>query len=433
MVDINEVEPDSIAEEMGILPGDKLLKVNNKSIRDYIDFQYEIADDKFSLVIEKKDGDLVQLVIEKNPDEKLGIILNGIIYDELKKCQNNCIFCFIKQQPEGLRNSLLLKDDDYRFSFLQGIYITLTNLTENDYKRIFNLNLSPLNISVHTTNSSLRIDMMKNPEAGNILKHLYKLKNNNISFNTQVVLCPGYNDGKELDKTITDLLKFSPELISIGVVPVGLTKYRTGLKKLKKYDSKEATTVLNQIKKWQQKISSKLGRNILYAADELYLLSGESIPGYNHYNGFPQLENGIGLTCVLYNNFNQIKDQLVNNKVNNKSIGLITSVLGERALSPIVEKLNTISGLKVNVIVIHNNFFGELVTVTGLLTGQDIINKLKKMNNLPEQIILPGVLFNDRGLFLDDFSLKDIKIIFPDIRFSVINNINEILEVINYV
>ncbi len=423
------IDPDSLAARKGIEAGDKIIKINGQPVRDHIDYLYLTADEEFEIFYEKMNGSLKKALIKRKPEDNLGINLDGIIYDQLKSCQNKCVFCFIDQQPEKLRPTLLLKDDDYRFSFLQGSFITLTNLTKKELKRIIELKLSPLNISVHTTNPDLRIKMMGNKNAGKILELLSELAQNGIEFNTQVVLCPKINDGQELDRTINDLLEFFPELISIGVVPVGLTKYRKNLFKLTTFEKEGSYHVLKQITKWQQKIEKEYGQNILYASDEFYLTTGERIPSYQEYHGFPQLENGIGLTRLLWNELKEI-EPLLPKQVENKNIGLITGRLGKLALRPVIERFRKIKGLDVSPLTIRNYFFGETVTVTGLITGQDIIKGLYELNRLPKIVIIPTVMLNDNHLFLDNFKVEDIQYKFPDIDFRVCNNLKELVEVL---
>ncbi|MFW6269788.1 MAG: DUF512 domain-containing protein [Bacillota bacterium] len=427
MIDIIKVQPESIAEEMNIEAGDKLIEINGQAIRDYIDFQYMTSDDFFTLLVKKADGQVWELEIERQAGEILGIELNGIIYDNLKLCRNNCLFCFIKQQAKEVRDTLLLKDDDYRFSFLQGSFITLSNLNKDDFKRIINLNLSPLYISVHTTNPELRVKMMKNKQAALIKEQLELLAKNNIFFHTQIVLCPGINDGKELDRTIKDLLEFYPSVLSIGVVPVGLTKHRDNLPELKSFTPEDAKKTLSQIENWQKFIKNNKGDNILYASDEFYLLSEKELPVYQEYNGFPQIENGIGLTRLLRENF---ENNFIDQKYKLNSFGIITAVLGEKAIKPIIKKLESIDKINIDLITVKNTFYGENVTVTGLLTATDIISAIKKRKNIPKDIFLPSVILNKDQYFLDNYTFEEFKDIFPGIDFYLVEDFSEILEVL---
>ncbi len=427
MVEISDVQAGSIADEMGLSTGDKLIEINGQLIKDYIDYQYGIAADTFVLTVEKKDGQLWELEITKYPDENLGIMIDGIIYDQLKNCKNNCLFCFVKQQPEGMRETLCLKDDDYRFSFLQGSFITLTNLNDSEIKRILRLNLSPLYISVHTTNPSLRVKMMKNPEAAKIMEQLKLFAENGISFHTQIVLCPGYNDMQELDKSIDELISLYPQVLSIGIVPVGLTDFRNNLTDLDRYDNKGAQVVIDQISNWQKKLENQFDENFLYLSDEFYFLAEKEIPEYDHYNDFCQIENGIGLTRLFYNEFSNL---ILPKKVKNKNVGIITGELGNKALKPVIEELKKIKELTISTIPVINKFFGNSVTVTGLLTGEDIIKTLNNKKDKPDIIILPSIIFNNNGNMLDDLRLTDIKNEFPNIDFNLAGDMKEVLEVL---
>lgn len=427
MIRIRAVEPGSIAEELEIFPGDYLLKIDGKEIRDYIDYQYGIAADFFVLTVKKADGEIWEIEIEKDADESIGLVFDDIIFDQLKLCKNNCLFCFVRQQPGGLRKSLLLKDDDYRFSFLQGSFITLTNLKEEDFKRIVDYNLSPLYISVHTTNPALRVEMMKNPQAGRIMEQLKYLAERGISYHTQLVLCPGYNDGTELDRSIKDLISLYPNVLSIGVVPVGLTEHRFNLPFLEKYTNSRAKESLAQVKEWQKKIKDLYGKNILYAADEFYFLANDSIPPVEEYHDFCQLENGIGLTRLLWEEFASLS---LPESIPVKTVGLITGILGNKALAPIVNRLQEIPGLDIYTIPVENEFFGSSVTVTGLLTGQDIINKIKQLSNKPEYIIIPDIVLNPVGLFLDNLTVSDLIKEFPELKIYFVANLEEMLEVL---
>ncbi|MGM0437274.1 MAG: DUF512 domain-containing protein [Bacillota bacterium] len=429
MAKIKKIKKGSIAFKIGLEAGDKIISINGKKIDDYIDYQYETAEPFFTLKIKKSDGEIKEFEVERKYNELLGITLDGIIYDKLKKCNNDCVFCFVKQQPSNLRNSLLLKDDDYRFSFLKGSFITLSNLLEKDWEKIISKRLSPLYISVHTTNPDLRKKMMKNPRAGNIIKDLKRLKNNNINFHAQLVLCPGLNDSVELKNTLKDLEKFKPNLLSLGVVPVGLTKFRDGLEDLDTYDKKGASKVLKIIHDYQNKFKNKYNENFLFASDEFYLLADKKIPEYKEYNDFPQIENGIGLTRLLWNELNNIDSNLPAKLDQNKKITIVTSVLAEKVMRRVIKRFNKIRNLEINLLIVENEFFGKSVTVTGLLTGQDIYNKIIK-NNTANNIILPGVTLNDDFLFLDDMSFNELKNKLSNKNLFVCDNLKEIMEVL---
>lgn len=429
MLEIADVIKDSIAGEMGLAKGDLILEINGEYINDYIAYQYITADERLDILVKKLNGEYWELNISRTPGEELGIIPSGIIYDDLKLCQNNCLFCFVKQQPSNMRESLMLRDDDYRFSFLQGSFITLTNLSDKEFGRIIELKLSPLNISVHTTNPSLRVEMMKNPAAGKIMEQLKRLTAAKIEFNTQIVLCKGINDGKELDRTISDLISLYPAVKSIGIVPVGLTKYRDKLSKLLSYDKVAAREVVKQVQNWQGLIKKRYSSNFLYCSDELYLLSTYKLPVYDDYNGFPQLENGIGLTRQLWQKFKSLTSTLPEKISDKKIIGIITGLLGAEALKPVVNRLKQINNLSVSLIPVKNAYFGQGVTVTGLLTGQDIIKRLKDIDI--KEIIIPGIALNEEGFFLDDIKLEDIRKKYIDKNIYVCSNIEELVEVVS--
>ena len=430
MIEITNIKENSTADKLGIEAGDKIVSVNNKEIKDYIDYNYEVAEFSFELKLEKKNGETVNYNVQRKYDEKLGIEFADIVFDGLNKCKNKCIFCFVDQQPPDLRDTLNIKDDDYRFSFLQGSYITLTNLSDKDLKRIVKYNLSPLNISVHTTDPKLRKYMMKNPEAKNILNQLDYLSENNIDFNTQIVLCPDINDKEKLNESISDLSKYYPNILSLAIVPVGLTKYKND--KLRTYNKDEAINIINQVKNWQEKIKEIFGENFIYLSDEFYLLADKEIPDYGHYNDFPQLENGVGLTRLFRDNYYNIKDEYIDNinkREKEEVYYLLTSVLGEKAIRPIIEDIkDSLNNININIEAIENNFFGETVTVTGLLTAQDIERKISSVDD--RNIILPGIILNDDNMFIDEVHIEDFKQKFNDKKIYICNNIKDILEVL---
>ncbi|MCK8823928.1 DUF512 domain-containing protein [Fuchsiella alkaliacetigena] len=421
VVQIKDVAADSIAAELGIEAGDKLLKINGEVIRDYIDYKFWTTDLYLEVLVEKSNGQQWLLEIEKDYDQDLGIELPGIIYDGLNKCENNCIFCFVDQSPEGLRETLTFKDDDYRFSFLEGSYITLSNLNQEDFKRIKQFNLSPLYVSVHTTNPQLRVQMLGNKQAANILAQLKELAGAGIEFHTQIVLCPGINDGAELERSITDLLELESSLRSLAIVPVGLTKFRDNLFQLRSVTALEAAEVIDSVSCWQERLKQRLGRNFIYLADEFYLLADYPLPTVEEYNGFPQLENGVGLIRFFWHEFSELEAELPAALTDNKSFSIVTSSLGAQALEPVVSRLNETKGLDIKLLVVENRFFGKEVTVTGLLTAQDIIAALKE-GSPEKKVVLSTVMLNQEGLFIDDYSLADLKAEFPELDFIVVEN-----------
>jgi len=430
MVYIKNIKKESTAAKIGLKAGDQLISINGKKIKDYIEYNDFISSYNFQMEVKKINGSIKKYDIKRTYDEEMGIEFEGIVFDGLKKCTNKCIFCFIDQQPDNLRSTLNLKDDDYRFSFLQGSYITLTNLDMIDFKKIVKYHMSPLNISIHTTDPELRKYMMKNPRAGNIIKDLAYLTENKIDFNAQIVLCPGINDGKKLDESIQSLAKYFPSILSLSVVPVGLTKYKN--KKLRTYTSQEAENIVNQINNWQKILKDKYGENFLFASDEFYLMSKIDIPSYRSYNNFLQLENGVGLTRIFRDQYQKIKDDFIDSikkKKNNEEYVLITSLLGKKAIKYIIDDINeSLFNINIEIKIVENKFFGETITVTGLLTAQDIGERISGIS--AKNIIIPSITLNEKGLFLDQVSIDNFKNDFKNKNIFVCDNIKDIMEVL---
>jgi len=430
MVYIKNIKKESTAAKIGLEAGDQLISINGKKIKDYIEYNDFISSYNFQMEVKKINGSIKKYDIKRTYDEEMGIEFEGIVFDGLKKCTNKCIFCFIDQQPDNLRSTLNLKDDDYRFSFLQGSYITLTNLDMIDFKKIVKYHMSPLNISIHTTDPELRKYMMKNPRAGNIIKDLAYLTENGIDFNAQIVLCPGINDGKKLDESIQSLAKYFPNILSLSVVPVGLTKYKN--KKLRTYTSQEAENIVNQINNWQKILKDKYGENFLFASDEFYLMSKIDIPSYRSYNNFLQLENGVGLTRIFRDQYQKIKDDFIDSikkKKNNEEYVLITSLLGKKAIKYIIDDINeSLFNINIEIKIVENKFFGETITVTGLLTAQDIGERISGIS--AKNIIIPSITLNEKGLFLDQVSIDNFKNDFKNKNIFVCDNIKDIMEVL---
>ncbi len=406
---IKEIEEGSIAEELELAPGDELISINDTKVMDVLDYHYLIKDENLAVLIKKSNGEEWELDIEKDYEEDLGIVFEEGLMDEYCSCRNKCIFCFIDQMPPGMRDTLYFKDDDARLSFLQGNYITLTNLSDEEMDRIIFYKLSPINISIHTTNEELRCRMLNNRFAGNSLHKLKKLKDAGIIMNGQIVLCKGWNDGEELEKTMHDLSAFLPEMGSVSVVPVGLTKYREGLEKLEGFTKEESLILLEQIHRWQNIFLTHYGTRFVYASDEWYLKADLPIPEEDSYEGYPQIENGVGLIRSLQKEFEDYYDEVQgDNRVRNLSIAT-----GELA-APIIRKLADrvtlkFPNIKINVNTITNHFFGTQITVAGLLTGGDIIEQLKG-KTLGECLLLPEVLLrNGETVLLDDMTVRDIE------------------------
>lgn len=405
---VDNIEPGGIAEEVGIEPGDVITAIDGQPLEDLIDFRYLCADENIELEVVKTNGEVWSVEIEKDIDEDLGLTLSGATFDYIRPCANKCLFCFVDQMPQGMRETLYIKDDDYRLSFLQGNFVTLTNLKPADTDRILRMRLSPLYVSVHTTNPELRRQMLGSKNAVKIMDQLKHLAAGGISFHTQVVLCPGYNDGPELDHTIRELSGLYPAVLSIAIVPVGLTKERANLPTLHMVTKEEARDIIAQARPWQERFNKNFGEALLYLADEIYLLAGAEIPSADHYAGFPQTENGVGLTRLFYDSFAEEAIRLPEGVAPAKRVTFVTGVSGEQVLKPVAERLNRVHNLSVAVKAIPNRFFGETVTVAGLLTGQDVAAELKGQN-LGDLVLVPSVMCKrDEMVFLDGMKPEEL-------------------------
>lgn len=405
---IASIEPGSIAEELGLEPGDAIEAINGNEIEDIFDYQYYVEDEYLDVLVLTKDGEECILEIEKDEDEDLGIVFKSSLMDEYHSCCNKCMFCFIDQMPPGMRETLYFKDDDSRLSFLQGNYITLTNMRDKDIERVIRYHLSPINISVHTTNPELRCRMLHNRFAGDVLDKIGRFYEAGIRMNSQIVLCKGLNDGKELDRTISDLGKFLPYMESLSVVPVGLTKYREGLAPLELFSKEDARKVLKQIHGWQDYFREKCGTTFVHASDEWFILAEQEFPDEAYYEGYGQLENGVGMMRLL---LEEVKERLaeLSSDDREKHVSIATAKLAFPTIKKLASDVEAkFPNIKVEVYCIINDFFGEHITVSGLLTGQDIIAQLKE-KELGEELLLPcNVLKADEDIFLDDISLKEL-------------------------
>lgn len=423
---VERVEAGSIAAELKIGPGDEIIFIDETKPLDILDWRLAESSEELVLNVRHADGELVAYEIEKDYDEPLGIIFASPTLDRIRSCQNRCVFCFVDQMPKALRETLYIKDDDYRLSFLAGSYITLTNLQEEDLRRIVALNLTPLYISVHTTNPCLRKKIMNHPAAGEILPLLTRLAQTGIAFQAQVVLCPGLNDGEELERTIRELYALYPLAKSLAVVPVGLTGHRAGLYPLSPSNRSHARLVLEQLSRWQEKCLAEQGTRFVFAADEFFVVAGEEIPVAEAYEDYPQLENGVGLVRLLLNDWSAWLNRLPN-KVNKQiSATVITGMSAAKYLQPIIEHLNRIDGVEVELIPVENHFFGGHVTATGLLTYYDIMRKLNR-SNIKERLYLPAVVLKEgREFFLDGYTINKLAAaVEADVR--VIENLDRFL------
>lgn len=406
---IKKVVSGSIAEEMEIEPGDILLRINDKVIKDVFDYHYAVNDEYLLLQVRKQNGEEWEIEIEKEYNEDLGIGFDEGLMDDYRSCRNKCMFCFIDQMPPGMRETLYFKDDDARLSFLQGNYITLTNMKAEDIDRILFYKLSPINISVHTTNKELRCKMLHNRFAGDSLDNLKKLYDAGITMNGQIVLCKGVNDGKELERTIRDLSAYIPQMQSVSVVPVGLTKYREGLVKLEKFNRADALKILEIIHCEQELLLKSRGTRFIHASDEWYITAGLPIPDATEYEGYPQIENGVGMVRSLSDEFDDYFLTLSGDS-RVKSVSLATGVLAAPIMEGFMNRLRTkYPNINTMVYTVINEFFGTDITVAGLLTGQDIIKQLGG-KALGDYLILPDVLLKSgEEVLLDDISVNDIK------------------------
>lgn len=418
---ITKILPDSIASELGLEPGDAIVSINGQKPRDLIDYQFICADEILEIEILDSQGKTHLIEIEKDYDEDLGLEFSTALFDGLMQCNNRCPFCFIDQQPPGKRKTLYLKDDDYRLSFLYGSYLTLTNLTEKEWERIAQMRLSPLYVSVHATEPDIRIKLLKNPRAGQILEQLTWFQKNRLQIHAQVVVCPGINDGEHLEKTITDLVKFHtgkvPTVASVAIVPVGLTQFRPSDNELSPVTPAKAQEVIAQVEKLQtlflanQKTGkkSKKTSRCVWLADEWYLIAGQELPPASHYEDYPQIGNGVGSIRQFLEQFETKANQLFVKKVHPPR--KLTWVVGnavDQAFRSIVDRFNQVQGLEIQKIALHSKYWGQTMTVTGLLTGQDLLEGLREQD-LGDGILLPSVMLKEGDtLFLDDMKLSEL-------------------------
>lgn len=406
---ISQVKEGSIAWELEVEPGDELLSINGETIEDVFDYHYLVNDEYLELLIRKPSGEEWELEIEKDLEEDLGLEFENSLMDEYRSCRNHCVFCFIDQMPPGMRETLYFKDDDSRLSFLQGNYVTLTNMSDHDIDRIIHYHLAPINISFQTTNPKLRCEMLHNRFAGEIFSKVQRLYEAGIEMNGQIVLCKGLNDKAELERSISDLSQYLPHLKSVSVVPVGLSKYREGLYPLEPFTKEEAGQVIDTIEAWQKKLFPQYGLHFIHASDEWYLLAGRELPQEDRYDGYLQLENGVGMLRLLKE---EITTELEKHSGDQRQ-RRVSFATGRLAYPYIKKYAEQIQKKYPNVEIlgyeIHNEFFGELITVSGLLTGQDILAQLSE-KDLGECLLLPcNLLRSGEDIFLDDIQVKTLE------------------------
>lgn len=409
---ISGIVPGSIAEEMEIAPGDLLLSVNGHELEDVFDYHYLVNEEYVVVLIRKPDGEQWELEIEKEYDEDLGLVFDQALLDEYHSCRNKCIFCFIDQMPPGMRDTLYFKDDDARLSFLQGNYITLTNMSDKDIDRIIRFHLAPINVSVHTTNPELRCKMLHNRFAGDALDKMKKLAAAGIEMNSQIVLCKGWNDEEELDRTIEDLMELYPSMQSLSVVPMGTTKYREHLVQVDPFDAQDAGTVLDQIHGWQARMMEKYGIHFVHASDEWFIMAGRPLPEAEYYEGYGQIENGVGMVRSFIDEWQdaleEYKQEHGSEKLR-KTVSFVTGKLFAPSLENCVRELETVDATFTGqVFAIRNDFFGESITVAGLVTAQDIIAQLSG-KDLGEVLLVPDTMLRaDEDIFLDDITVEEL-------------------------
>ena len=413
---IQSVAPGSIAEELGVEPGDVLISINDQEVEDVFDYRYLTQDEELTVVIRKGDSmeedepEEWELEIEKEPDEDLGIEFESGLMDEYRSCRNRCIFCFVNQMPKGMRDTLYFHDDDARLSFLQGNYITLTNMSDHDIDRIIRYHLEPINISFHTMNPALRCEMLHNRTAGDVFPRIRRLKEAGIELNGQIVLCRGINDGEELEYSLREFEQYLPELKSVSVVPVGLTRFRDRLPKLIPFDADSAGPVIDQIERWQQYYMNRYGTHLVHASDEWYIMAGRELPPEESYDGYLQLENGVGMVRLLTEEIREELRRSAGRKARSRHITIATGRLVGPILDGLVREITEVfPQVRADVVPITNHFFGELITVSGLITGQDLTAQLAG-RDLGEELLLPAnMLRSGESVFLDDMTVEQVE------------------------
>ena len=405
---IKYIEPYSIAEEAGLEIGDKLISINGHDFHDILEYRYLTAEYEVTLEVLKKDGTTEMITVE-NDYEDLGIEFAEGLIDEAQSCKNKCIFCFIDQLPKGMRETVYFKDDDTRLSFLQGNYVTLTNMSDEEIDRLIKMRVSPINVSVHATEPELRCKMLNNRFAGKCYDIMKRFAENDIYMNCQIVLCPGINDGENLKRTLSDLGALFPNVNSISVVPVGLTRYRDGLYPLTPFTKESSAETIRFVEEIQNEFLEKLGTRLVYLSDEFYVDAGIPVPDAESYEGFPQIEIGVGLIASMQEEFDSAM-RLLKNKKRSRHVSVATGEIAEGFIKGLAEKIEQLcEGVKVDVYPIKNNFFGGGVSVSGLVCGCDIIKQLKDKIKTDTLLIPHSMLRDDDNIFLDDTTVEDVE------------------------
>ena len=422
---ITKIESGSLAEELELVVGDKILQVNGHNLRDIIDLSFQLAEEEIELLVEHVDGSREVIAFEKDVDEELGAEFESAVFDGVRRCKNRCVFCFVDMIAPNMRPTLSIKDDDYRLSFLFGNFITLTNMTAKDFRRIKNFHLSPLFVSIHSMNPDLRAKMLRTPLAAKIHEQLDELERAGVEYHTQVVLCKDLNDGAELDLTIAEILKRRPHALSLAIVPVGVTRHRRDKFPLRQFDRDSAAKVIEQVENFQRQIRAETGRTFVYLGDEFYLLAEKNLPPAEFYDDFPQIENGIGMTRNFIEEFTAEKISCADKKF---SVDVISGTSFAKILRELVaDKPN------VRLVPVVNKFFGERVNVSGLLTGGDIINALKSIGGSRDVILIPATaLKSGEEIFLDDVPLAELRKIFAPAKVIPIHDGAEFYHAVNF-
>lgn len=432
---ISKIKQNSIAEELELQSGDEILSIDEQKMTDLIDYNFLCKSELLTIEVKKSNAEIEEIEIEKDFDEDLGIIFESAVFDKIKPCLNKCIFCFVDQQPEGLRDTLYIKDDDYRLSYLQGTYVTLTNFTQKDKERIEKLGLGPFYISVHTTNPDLRVKMLQNPNAGKILEHLKWLEKAHIPVHLQIVLCPKYNEGDELRRTLSDFKKLK-NILSVAIVPVGITKYRKGvLYPVTISIAKEAIEIVDEF-------NTSIKKNIACCSDEFFAIAEKSIPSKKYYGKFAQLEDGVGALRLLLDDFAKEKKRLPKGLCKPKNILFATSQLAKPAIDEITQNLNQIKNLEVEVIAVKSTYWGEGISVAGLITSGDLIKAIEEVQKekikgeaeiIKPVVIIPSVMLRPFTQdFLDGKTLDYVKEKIG-LEFYVIKDCYSTKEIVNFV
>ena len=407
----------SIAEELELVPGDKILSVNDMPLRDIIDFSFAMADEEIELLVEHANGEQELIAFDKDYDEEFGVEFERAVFDGIRACANHCYFCFVDMIAPDMRHSLSVKDDDYRLSFLYGNFVTLTNMGAADFSRIERYHLSPLYVSVQCTNPVLRAEMLRYKGASDILGQLTKLEQAGADYHTQVVLCYGLNDGEELERTIRDITERRPHALSLAIVPVGLTKHRSDPFPLVQFDREGAARVIDQVEAWQERMRAEEGRTFIYLGDEFYFLAGREVPPTEMYDGFPQLDNGIGLTRNFIEEW--VKAGVAMDEEDDEAR---IAVVSGTAVAPVMEQLAREldpDARRIHVLPVVNEHFGATVNVSGLLTGHDIMQALQSLTHTVDGVLIPAsALREGEDVFLDDMSLDAMRASFPSVRIE---------------